>query len=107
MKLFEKQKLEEVLKNNWTKYINYKLLMNYIVNAVPLYAPNWAILKQFKKNQGNKITISKINLLNDSILLWVDFEVPYQNSVALGTIEIAMKLNGAFETTHISGTIYD
>jgi len=105
MKLFEKQKIEEVLTLNWTKYIDYKMLLNFIVNAVPLYASNWAMIKQYKKIQGNKITISKVSLLQNDISFWVSFEIPSNSGVALGTAEILSSIHGDFKMNNISGTI--
>lgn len=106
MKLFDTKKIEEVLKSNWTKYIDYKMLMSFIINAVPLYAPNWSILKQYKKIQGNKIAISKVSLSDGIILFWVDFEVPIQHGLSAGTAELVCSTDGNFKINNISGTIY-
>lgn len=106
MKLFDTKKIEEVLKLNWTKYIDYKLLMAFIINAVPLYAANWSIIKQYKKIQGNKIAISKVTLAENALLFWVDFEVPVHDGISAGTIELICSTDGSFKINNISGTIF-
>jgi hypothetical protein len=106
MKLFETKKVEEVLQQTWTKYIDYKFLLNFIINAVPLYASNWPTIMQYKKIQGNKISISKVTLLENEILFWIDFEVPLDNCLSTGTVEISSNLNGNSKVIQIVGTVY-
>lgn len=106
MKIFEIKKVEDVLQQTWTKYIDYKYLLKLIINTVPLYASNWPKIIEYKKMQGNKISISKVSLRNTDILFWIDFEVQTNIGLSAGTVEIAACLNGEFTIIQIVGTTY-
>lgn len=106
MKLFEIKKIEEFLQQNWTKYIDYKLLLGFIINAVPLYAPNWPSIVQYKKFQGNKLTISKVSMRENTIDFHADFEVIVETGVCVGTIDLSASLNGSFQVNQVLGTVY-
>lgn len=106
MKLFDIKKIEELLQQNWTKYIDYKLLLGFIINAVPLYAPNWPTIVQYKKFQGNKLTISKASMSNANLQFHADFEIVVENGVCVGTIDLTATLDGNFEVSQFMGTIY-
>jgi hypothetical protein len=106
MKLFETKKLEELLQQNWTKYIDYKMLLHFIINAVPLYAPNWPTIVQYKKFQGNKISISQVCITKNNIDLHIDYEVLVDTGVSAGTVDISCLFDGSYTVKQVLGTVY-
>lgn len=106
MSILKKEKLADLLTANWTKFIDYRTLMSFVINSVKLYANNWSMLEYDKKIQGNKIMISKTILEKQGIIFWVDFEVPIDNKVAIGTIELCLELSGNYRTEKIVGNLF-
>lgn len=106
MKLFETKKLEEVLQQNWTKYIDYKLLLGFVINAVPLYAQNWPTIMQYKKFQGNKITITRSKIQENYILFDLSFEVITDNGFCAGSMVLKAIFDGTTKLEQISGNIF-
>ena len=106
MKILNKEKLADVLTQNWTKFIDYRALMSLAINSVQLYAKNWSLLEDNKKRNGNKITISKTSIKQNKMILWLEFEVQIDKNVAIGTIELAMDLEGNLQINQTVGNIF-
>ena len=106
MQILKKQKLAEILAANWTKYLDYKTLMSLAISTVQLYASNWSLLEYNKKIQGNKIMVSKTILKKQGLLFWVDFEVPIENKLSIGTIELYLDLSGNYHIEKIVGNLF-
>lgn len=106
MRLLYKEKLAELLTQNWTKFIDYKTLMSFAINSVKLYAKNWAMLEYEQKNKTNKIMISRTCIQNNLIMFWLDFEVIVEKNLSIGTIEFTIDLNGNFELKEIKGNVF-
>jgi hypothetical protein len=106
MSILKKDKLADLLTANWTKFIDYRTLMSLVINSVKLYASNWSMLEYDKKIQGNKIMVSKTILTKQGLLFWVDFEVPIENKLAIGTIELCLDLSGNYHIEKIVGNLF-
>lgn len=106
MNIIKKEKLADLLTANWTKFIDYKSLMSFVINSVKLYAKNWSMLQYEKKIQGNKIMISKTIINDHEIIFWIDFEVPINNNLAIGTMEIGVTLSGSFQVKELLGNLF-
>ncbi len=106
MKLIDKKKLEEVLSSNWSKFIDYKSLLDITVNSIQLYAQNWSTIyssqSKIKKIQITKMEIEKTN----QIKIWVNFQIPLENKIAIGAIELLLDIQGNFELTNCVGNFY-
>jgi hypothetical protein len=106
MSILKKEKLADLLTANWTKFIDYRTLMSLAINSVKLYANNWSMLEYDKKIQGNKIMISKTIIEKHGLVFWVDFEVPIENKVAIGTIQFCQELSGNYRIEQIVGNLF-
>jgi hypothetical protein len=107
MKLFEKKKLEEHLLSNWTKFVDYKVLNNLVIKAIPLYANNWATIQIARNIKTQKIFFSKVEIISTGeIKLWISFEIPYNNNTAVGTLELLTNPLGEYKVTQMSGNFY-
>jgi len=106
MRILYKDKLADLLTQNWTKFIDYKTLMSFAINSVQLYAKNWCMLEHDKKNKNNKIMISKTRIENNYMVFWLDFEVIVQENLAIGSIEFTTDLMGNFKLKEITGNLF-
>ncbi len=57
-------------------------------------------------NRGTQITVSNCQLQRDRFLLWIDFTIPYDKNVAVGTIEALLAFNGDLSVKDVSGNLY-
>jgi hypothetical protein len=106
MKIINQEKLANLLTQNWTKFLDYKNLMELVINTVQLYASNWSMLEYCGNIQGNKISVSKTEFNKTSILFYIYFEVLLDESVAMGTLELNVPLNGQHTVNKINGNIF-
>lgn len=107
MKIFLKQKLEELLASNWTKFIDYKSLLDIVTNNVLLYAPNWSTIQSSINIKTKKIYISKFEITeNNNFRIWINFEIPINHNFATGALELQCNLLGQYEITNCVGNIY-
>lgn len=106
MDIINKEKLTNLLTQNWTKFIEYKTLISLVINNVQLYAKNWPLLEYNTKNKVNKITISKTNFKNDALIFHVNFEVLIEQNLAVGTLDLCVPFNGKYRIDKIRGNVF-
>jgi hypothetical protein len=106
MKILNEEKLKETLFENWTRYIDYTELGSIIINTIKLYASNWNTIALSKNFTTKKITISKIDFHNGNLLWWFNFEMPFNEKTAIGTIELIGALGKQPSFSQITGNFY-
>jgi hypothetical protein len=107
MKLIEKKKLEQLLATNWSKFISYKTAIDIIANNILLYAPNWSTIQSTKPKQLKTLNFSKFEIQeNSTIKIWINFEIPFENKLAIGTLEALIDIAGNYKITSVSGNFY-
>ncbi len=106
MKIITLQKMEELLQLQWTKFVDYKNLMDLIINNIPLYAGNWNTIVQARNISTKKVMVSKVNISQEGILFWFSFEIPMNEKTAVGTAELLCALNGTVKIQRISGNFF-
>ena len=99
--------------SNWTKFIDYKYLFDLITNNIKLYSSDWTIIQEInaKKNKqlNNWYKLLKdlfIYLYNLQFRIWFDFEMPWENMDAVGSMEVYSDLHGKFQITQFVGNFY-
>jgi|LakMenEpi03Aug12_release.lakeMendotaPanAssembly.Ray.scaffolds.fasta_scaffold592806_2 hypothetical protein len=107
MKLINRNHLEDLLLQNWTKFIDSQALTFLIINNIPLYANNWSVIIPVRKYSTKKIHISKTEFIHpNKILFWASFEIEKNNKFYVGTLEILAALDGTYVINNASGVIY-
>lgn len=106
MKIINQEKLANVLTQNWTKFLDYKTLMDFVINTVQLYVPNWSMLQYCAKIQGNKITVSKVTISKTALLFFINFEVIIDDKLASGTLELSVSLAGEHKVNNVYGNVF-
>lgn len=104
--LWNKNKLEEVLLSSWTKFIDYKFVFDLITNNIKLYSNDWTIIQEINVKKTKQLNIRKFEIVNQQIQIWFDFEIPYENKDAVGTMEIYCTFDGNFSVTQFVGNFY-
>jgi hypothetical protein len=94
MKVLKTEKLNETLTQTWTKYIDYRLLMDSIINTIKLYASNASIVQSNKKNTASKLVIAKTNINASGIIFDVNFDLNLDNIFATGTLSALIRFDG-------------
>lgn len=105
--IWNKTKFEEILMSYWTKFIDYKYVFDLITNNIKLYSSDWTIIQEINTKKNKQLNIRKFEIVNDSqFRIWFDFEIPWENKDAVGSMEIYSTLNGKFSVTQFVGNFY-
>lgn len=105
MTLFDKKSLQNLLQRNWTSFIDKNKLMAFILTYVrDADLPKG---KDITPHKGMLLTISRISLLDKGILLWIDFRVPTNNKIKIGTCEAILSYDGVIQLTDLVGQTLD
>lgn len=107
MKLINRKNLEDLLLQNWTKFIDIKSISDLLINNIQLYASNWSVLLPTRAYTTKKIHISKAEFTPEKdFLLWLSFELSKNDKFYVGTIELICAIDGSFKINNTNGIIY-
>jgi len=53
---------------------------------------------------STKISVTNVEIQNEKIVLWIEFSIPKNNGIVIGTILASLKLNGEFNINETFGT---
>lgn len=101
-------KLEEFLVAHWAGFINPTRLMAWTMQQVRANLDtNFIVVSDADfTNRGNQITLSRCQLQRSGFLLWIDFTIPYDTHVAVGTVEAILTFEGSLTVEKVSGNLY-
>lgn len=101
--------LEETLVQNWTKFIDSRLLLKQVLEDANQIA-SLNIVHDKEANFNKKIQISITDFKqkeNPSIFeICVEFTVPRENGILVGSHYYSLGLNGSFFLENSSGTLF-
>jgi len=105
---FNKDKFEENLVANWTKFVDGQKLLAYVLHNVKNNANTFAnISSSSLPVKGVSITISRFHWINHAFIIWAEFHVPLSiNSMAEGTMELSLSANGTISHIRTIGNIH-
>jgi hypothetical protein len=89
---------------NWSEFLNTKNLFSTALSLIS--ATTFSIVKTDKLPEGNsvKLSVSQLNIVNTGLRLWIDFLVPKDNAVTVGTIDCFVSWEGQVTIINIVGT---
>jgi len=102
-KLVNKTALESLIRRNWGEFIDKTRIIAFVLeqireNDLPKVSGNPSSVKQ-----GIKVTLSKVELVCDGLLFWIDFSVPTSvDTTCVGTCEAILSHDGE---VHVRETI--
>lgn len=104
MKVLKTDKLNETLTQTWTKYIDYSIFMDSIINTIKLYASNASIIQSNKKSTASKLLITKTNIDSNGIFFEVNFDLNLDNVFATGNLSALIRFDGTcvFSNTKVN-----
>lgn len=101
-------KLEEILVAHWSAFINPNKLIVWTMQTVRARLDtNFIVVNDADfSNRGTQITVSRCQLRPGYFLLWVDFTIPFDDKVAVGTVEARLGFDGSLAVEAASGNLY-
>jgi len=101
--MLNKQQIEHFLVLNWNKLFPIQDLKSYIAKTISEQEDK-IIESSEPIQEKNLISISRFEILYNKFLIWVEFNMPYKNSMVLGTIEVAFNHEGDIIECNLVGT---
>lgn len=103
-----KDKFEENLVANWTKFIDGSKLLAYVLQNVKNNTNNFGnISNSSMPVKGVSITISRFHWINQGFIIWVEFNVPLSSTnMAEGTMELLLSHAGVINHIRTIGNIH-
>ena len=104
--LINKQNLEKLLISKWTSFMDSRQLIAFTLLNVRDKRDDFQVIKEDdelpKKNV--QVTIERFEPCEDGFVVWIDYTVPHENEIIVGTIETNLTLNGNLTLSNIIGT---
>ena len=104
--MIKKTELSKLLQLNWSTFVDVNLFMKQALKDVrDANLPHEN--RKIKSTLGSKITISSLEVNNDSSRLFniiVDFIVPKENEISIGFLQYELSLDGSLNLIEIQGT---
>lgn len=102
------EKLEEILVAQWAGFINPTKLMAWTMQQVRanLDTDFIVVTDADFSNRGTQITVSRCQLRSGGFLLWIDFTIPYEGNIAVGTVEALLDFYGKLTKESVTGNLY-
>ena len=107
MQMLRKEKLEDTLTQNWTKFIDYKVLLDFVINTIKLYARNWTVVQSQINFTGNKVTVKSSKLDNLGLTFTVSYEIKVDYNVAIGFMILYIDYAGSCTIKQIHGNLFE
>lgn len=101
-----KEKLEELLVRNWTKFLDTKKVLVKVLQDANASADTFNIVKSDGKpeKKAMQVSLSRFRLADTGFLIWVEFVVPRDGEVYVGTAEYRLLASGSLELRQMLGT---
>lgn len=96
-KLFDREKMEELLVANWSQFVSYRELLALTLEAAKI---------KKEEIKGSRISLSRFSPENQGFVVWVEFSFQLQPSVVEGTLEFLIAHDGRITQTDIVGNIF-
>jgi hypothetical protein len=101
--VLNKQKIEDFLVLNWNKLLPIQDLKSYIIKTISEQEDK--IIESSEPTQEkNLISVSRFEILYKKFLIWIEFNMPYKNSIISGTIEVAFNHEGDIIECNLVGS---
>jgi hypothetical protein len=104
--MINKGKLEELLVRNWTSFFDTKKLIVKVLKDVEVSEETFATSTCDRKCDKNsmQVSLSRFHLEDSGFVLWVEFVVPRNEAVSVGTVEYKLNNDSSLELRQMMGT---
>lgn len=107
MEIIKIKNLEQLLRTNWASFIDKSQLLANILIAIRDANLPQKQLKTPPERRGIQLTVSRIELQKDGFLVWLEFSIPQEHNITIGTLEAILGFDGTFIQKDIIGNNYD
>lgn len=104
--ILNKQGLENVLRSHWSEFTRRNELMLFTLESARDADYNISD-EETDIPQQLKISITKVSLSHSGFEIWIEFIVPRNDGVAIGTHVCFLSLNGNLELVKSYGTQFN
>lgn len=102
--MLDKLKLEEVLLKHWASFLDSKKLMVRVLQDASDAAESFEKAVATKIERSIRISASRFQLTGDGFVIWMEFTVPRDAEVHLGTAEYLLSFGGELVLQQMIGT---
>tara|TARA_Y100000296_G_C4961894_1_gene151410 strand:- start:161 stop:487 length:327 start_codon:yes stop_codon:yes gene_type:complete len=104
--IIDNLKLEKLLVANWANFLDQKKLIAYTLMCVSNHEFGQSVETDGKLLPNVKITISHFQLKKDGFNLWIEYSIPMEQNVAIGTVELRLSNGGDLSHIQTIGTLF-
>jgi|SRR3972149_5888749 len=104
-KIINKERLEKLLLTNWVSFLDNKKLLAFVLSTVKNQKFNVVISNKIPPKSVS-VKLSKFELKEKGFVVWVEFTVPQQGDLVVGTSEIALNHDGTLSHIQTIGTLF-
>jgi hypothetical protein len=104
--VIKSQNLENLLLKNWANFLDTKKVMAFTLTCVRDSKNDFNIIVEEESlpKKNVQIIVTRFNIKHDGFQLWIDFTVPEDNEILVGTVEAHLSNNGNLNRLRTIGT---
>jgi hypothetical protein len=103
--IIDNLKLEKLLVANWANFLDQKRVIAYTLMCVQNHKFDKVIETHKKLLLNTKITVSLFQLKKHGFNIWIEYSIPIEQNVAIGTVELSLSNNGELGHVQTIGTL--
>ena len=104
--IIDNLKLEKILIANWANFLDQKKLIAYTLMCVQNHKFSKEVETRKKLLPNIKITVSNFKLKKHGFNIWIEYSVPIEQNVAIGTVELSLYNSGDLCHIQTIGTLF-
>ena len=104
--LLNKPALETLLRKSWTRFIDKTKLIAFVLKQARDADFPTAPVPVNNKQSGYKVTVSRFELMSAGFLIWVEFSVPVEDKICMGTSEAFITIQGEIQPGNTIGQTF-
>jgi hypothetical protein len=103
--LLDVGKLEEVLQRHWAEFLDPVQVMRLVLEHVRNTSFRTIYQAEIPK-QCTKISVTGFIKIGDGFQVWIEFTVPKNTGVIMGTVLLRLELSGKADIEESFGTVF-
>lgn len=104
--IIDNSKLEKILIANWANFLDQKKLIAYTLMCVQNHKFGKETKTSKKLMHNVKITVSQFKLKEHGFNLWIEYSIPIEQNIAIGTVELFLSNCGDLNNIQTIGTLF-
>ncbi len=89
--ILDNVKLEKLLLANWANILNPNEVMKFALACARDKADSFTVIEESElPKKSVQILVSQFSMIHGGFHLWIDFTVPRENEILVGTVEASL-----------------